>query len=227
VIRKADVVLHDSLTGDEIIDRISESVKVVDVGKRSKERTEQHEIHSLMREKTQNGKTVVRLKGGDPYVFGRGGEETEYLASHDIDFEVVPGISSVLAAPEIARIPLTHRDYASSFTVITGHEDPTKDESSLDWTALARNLVTGGTLIILMGVRRLPDNVTTLLENDVPPETPAAMIEKATWSDEQTVTGTLGTIVERSQAVNIEPPAVTVIGDVVRVRQEMEEWFTA
>jgi uroporphyrin-III C-methyltransferase len=220
---EADVVLHDSLTGDEILDELPETVEVIDVGKRPPDRTPQEEINRLMAERSRRGERVVRLKGGDPTVFGRGGEEAEYLASENVDFEFVPGVSSVLAAPSVSGIPLTHRDHSSSLTVITGHETPDKEESALDWSALADTITDGGTLVILMGVRRLSENVRALRSHGVPPETPAAMVQKATWSGEQTVVGTLSSIAEERRTAGIESPAVTIVGDVVNVRRDVKE----
>ncbi|MDY7083380.1 MAG: SAM-dependent methyltransferase, partial [Halobacteria archaeon] len=162
-----------------------------------------------------------RLKGGDPNVFGRGGEEAEHLASHGVEFEVVPGVSSVVSTGAYG-IPLTHREHSSSFTVVTGHEDPTKDESALDWESLAGNVEAGGTLVILMGVRRLPDNVSMLRENGVSADTSVAMVEKATL-DSHVVTGTLDDIVSKARSAKIEPPAITVVGDVVDVREKVVE----
>lgn len=225
LLQEADVVLHDSLTGDEIVDDLPESVEVIDVGKRPPQRTTQDEINELMLGRSRKEETVVRLKGGDPNVFGRGGEEAEYLASEDVPFEIIPGVSSVLAAPSVSGIPLTHRDRSSSLTVITGHQTPDKDESAIDWDALADSINAGGTLVILMGVNRLPKNVRALRKHGVPRRTPTAMVQKATWGDEKTVTGTLSDIVEKSRAVEIESPAVTIVGDVVNVRGEVEEWL--
>lgn len=222
-IESADVVFHDSLTGDEIVADIPETVDIVDVGKRPPNRTSQEEINNLMREHASDGKRVVRLKGGDPNVFGRGGEEAEYLADHEIPFEVVSGISSVLAASGVSGIPLTHRNCSSSLTVITGHQTPDKDESRIDWTAIAEMIGAGGTLVILMGVSKLSENVDALREQDVPDETPVAMVEKVTWQDQRTITGTLDTIVDRCQGVGIEPPAVTIVGTVVDVRDSIED----
>ena len=225
---EADAVLHDRLADDRIVASCPDAAEIVDVGKRpgpDGERTTQEEIHHLMVRKAREGKDVVRLKGGDPTVFGRGGEEAEHLAAAGVDFEIVPGITSAVAGPGVAGIPVTHRDHASSVTVVTGHEDPTKDDSALDWDALAANVRAGGTLVVLMGVRRLPDYVAALREGGLSPETPAAMVEKATREEEFTVTATVETIVERRDEVGIEPPAVTVFGDVVEVRDRVAEFL--
>ncbi|MDY6819063.1 MAG: uroporphyrinogen-III C-methyltransferase [Halobacteriales archaeon] len=220
LLETADIVLHDKLPGPEIIDQIPPA-KREDVGKRAGgERTPQSEINDRLVELARAGKTVVRLKGGDPFVFGRGGEEAEYLAAHDVPVEIVPGITSAIAGPAAAGIPVTHRDRASSVSVVTGHEDPDKPESAIDWEALA---ATGGTIVVLMGVGKLPEYTQTLLAAGMAPETPVALIERATWPDMQIATGTLETIVSVRDEVGIEPPAVTVIGEVVRGYEHIQE----
>ena len=224
LIEEADVVLHDKLPGPEIIDSIPEERRE-DVGKRAGgERTPQEEINARLVELAREGKDVVRLKGGDPFVFGRGGEEMEYLAAHDVAFEVVPGITSPLAAPAVAGIPATHRDFVSNVTLVTGHEDPTKEESSVDWDALAE---TGGTIVVLMGVGKLPEYTRELREAGMDPDTPVALVEKGTRPGQRVATGTLDTIVSVRDEEGIEPPAVTVIGEVVRVRDDVAEWLDA
>jgi uroporphyrin-III C-methyltransferase len=219
----ADVVLYDSLVDERVVAELSDGVETIDVGKRPPNRTSQDEINRLLCERAQRGERVVRLKGGDPCLFGRGGEEATHLASESIAFEIVPGVSSVLAAPSVSGIPLTHRGRASSVTVLTGHETPEKDESALDWEALATTVAAGGTLVILMGVKRLSENVHALRDRDLAPETPVAMIQEATREEERTIVGTLDTIVERRERAAIQPPAVTIVGDVVSVREEIEE----
>jgi len=214
----ADVVLYDSLVSEAVLELIPSDTRRLDVGKRpgpDGERTTQEEINGLLVEHARAGETVLRLKGGDPTVFARGGEEADHLAAAGIPHEFVPGVSSVLGAPESAGIPLTHRDHASSLTVVTGHEDPTKEGTSLDWEALARTVTAGGTLVILMGVRRLPTIADGLREHGVPADTPAATVQEATLETEQTVQGTLSTIGGRIRAAEIDPPATTVVGDVV------------
>lgn len=219
LLEDADVVLHDKLPGPEILDEIPEA-KREDVGKRaSGERTPQAEINERMVELAHEGKDVVRLKGGDPFVFGRGGEEMVYLADHDVPFEVVPGITSAIAAPAAADIPVTHRDHASSVSFVTGHEDPTKEESAVDWDALA---ATGGTIVVLMGVGKLPAYTQELLDAGMDPETPVALVEKGTRPGQQVATGTLETIVEARDEAGIEPPAVTVIGGVAGIPEVIE-----
>lgn len=226
LLEDADVVFHDSLVGTEIVEEVPPpETEIVDVGKRpyTDRRWKQDEINRYLAQKARETETVVRLKGGDPSVFGRGGEEAEFLAKHDIPFELIPGVTSAIAGPELAGIPLTHREHASSLTVVTGHEDPTKDESALDWESLAGNVVAGGTLVILMGVGRLPDNTEALREHGVPDDTPVAIIEKVTREEGTVTTGTLGTIIRRSQEAGVEPPAVIVVGDVVGIREDIEE----
>ncbi|WP_251341932.1 uroporphyrinogen-III C-methyltransferase [Haloplanus halophilus] len=217
---EADVVLHDSLVGDGVIESIPDPTRVENVGKRADgERTPQAEINDRLVREATAGREVVRLKGGDPTIFARGGEEAEHLASHGVPFEVVPGITSAVAAPGVAGIPPTHRDHASTLAVVTGHEDPTKADSALDWDALSSLVAAGGTLVILMGVGRLPDNVAALRAGGVDADTPVAMVERATLDDERVVTGTLDSIVSRAEEAAVEPPAVTVVGDVVDVRE--------
>jgi uroporphyrin-III C-methyltransferase len=219
LLQDADVVLHDKLPGPEILEQIPEA-KREDVGKRAGgERTPQAKINERMVELAREGNDVVRLKGGDPFVFGRGGEEMVYLAEHDVPFEVVPGITSAIAAPAAADIPVTHRDHASSVSFVTGHEDPTKDESAVDWAALA---ATGGTIVVLMGVGKLPAYTQELLDAGMEPETPVALVEKGTRPGQQVATGTLDTIVEARDEAGIEPPAVTVIGGVSGIREAVE-----
>jgi uroporphyrin-III C-methyltransferase len=217
---EADVVLHDSLVGDGVIESIPDPTRVEHVGKRADgERTPQAEINDRLVREATAGHDVVRLKGGDPTVFARGGEEAEHLARHGVAFEVVPGITSAVAAPGVAGIPATHRDHASTFAVVTGHEDPSKADSALDWDALSALVDAGGTLVILMGVGRLPDNVAALRAGGVASDTPVAMVERATLPDERVVAGTLDSIVTRADEAAVEPPAVTVVGDVVGVRE--------
>jgi uroporphyrin-III C-methyltransferase len=211
LLEEADVVLHDKLPGPDILGQIP-AEKREDVGKRAGgERTPQSETNARLVELAEQGKDVVRLKGGDPFVFGRGGEEMQYLAEHGVDFEVVPGITSAVAAPASVDIPVTHRDHASSVSFVTGHEDPEKDESAVDWQALAD---TGGTIVVLMGVGKLPEYTAALRDAGMAPKTPVALIEKGTRPGEQVATGTLATIVDARDEQGIEPPAVTVIGGV-------------
>ncbi|ACV47231.1 MULTISPECIES: uroporphyrinogen-III C-methyltransferase [Halomicrobium] len=222
LLETADVVLHDKLPGPEIIGMIPEA-KREDVGKRAGgEWTPQEYTNRRLVELAREGKDVVRLKGGDPTVFGRGGEELVHLARHGVPVEIVPGITSAVAGPAAAGIPVTHRDHASSVSFVTGHEDPTKAESAVDWAALA---ATGGTIVVLMGVGKLPDYTAALREAGMDPETPVALIERATWPGQQVATGTLDSIVSARDAAGIEPPAITVIGDVAATRADVLEFL--
>ena len=222
LIEEADVVLHDKLPGPEILEPIPEE-KREDVGKRAGgEWTPQEYTNRRLVELAEAGNTVVRLKGGDPFVFGRGGEEAEHLAAHGIEFEYVPGVTSAIAGGGVAGIPVTHRDHASSVSFVTGHEDPTKAESAIDWAALA---ATGGTIVVLMGVGKLPMYVDELESAGMDPETPVALVERATWPGQRVATGTLETIVEVRDEAGIEPPAITVIGDVAATRDRLGEFL--
>ena len=219
LLEDADVVLHDKLPGPEILSEIPEG-KREDVGKRAGgKRTPQSETNARLVELAEAGNDVVRLKGGDPFVFGRGGEEMVYLAEHEVPFEVVPGISSAVAAPAAAEVPVTHRDHASSVSFVTGHEDPTKDESAVNWAALAE---TGGTIVVLMGVGKLPRYTQALLDAGMAAETPVVLVEKGTRPGQQVASGTLDSIVASRDEVGIEPPAVTVIGGVAGVREDVQ-----
>ncbi|MFQ3318373.1 MAG: uroporphyrin-III C-methyltransferase [Natronomonas sp.] len=218
LIEEADVVLHDKLPGPKILDSIPEE-KREDVGKRAGgEWTPQEYTNQRLVELAGQGKTVVRLKGGDPFVFGRGGEEAEHLAANEVPFEYVPGITSAIAGAGVAGIPVTHRDHVSSVTFVTGHEDPTKEESAIDWHALAE---TGGTLVVFMGVGKLPMYTGELLSAGMAPDTPVALVERATWPNQQVALGTLDTIVDVRDEDGIEPPAITVIGGVAATRERV------
>ncbi|MFC5971739.1 uroporphyrinogen-III C-methyltransferase [Halomarina salina] len=222
LLEEADVVLHDKLPGPEILGSIPEG-KREDVGKRAGgDRTSQEYTNDRLVELAREGKSVVRLKGGDPFVFGRGGEEAEHLAANEIPFEVVPGVTSAVGGPAVAGIPVTHRDHASSVTFVTGHEDPTKEESAVDWAALA---ATGGTLVVLMGVGKLPDYTAALRAAGMDAATPVALVERATWPDQRVATGTLETIVEVRDREDISPPAITVVGEVAATRETLAEFM--
>jgi uroporphyrinogen III methyltransferase/synthase len=182
----------------------------------------QEEINALLVQLGRTGKTVVRLKGGDPYVFGRGGEEAQALAAAGLPFEVVPGVTSGIAAPAYAGIPVTHRGVSTSVAFVTGHEDPTKGEPDVDWDRLANG---AETLVLYMGVGRLAEISSGLVSAGRSPETPVACIRWGTLPEQRTVTGTLGDIAEKVAEANLKPPAITVIGDVVALRDEGLDWF--
>ena len=219
LIKEADVILIDNLVLG-VKKLIPEGKKVIDIGKTAKKhKFSQDAINMLMVDLSEKYGKVVRLKGGDPYIFGRGGEEAVFLRKHGVDFEVVPGITSAIAAPAYFSIPLTYRGISSSVTVITGHEMEEKEESeSINWEAIA-NLK--GTLIILMGVGTLNKNVEKLLKHGLRAETPAAVIEKGFTEDARIVVGTLGNIVELAEREKVKPPAVIVVGEVVKVREKL------
>jgi uroporphyrin-III C-methyltransferase len=218
VIDAADVILYDQLPGDEIIASLPKTAELIDVGKYGGHHIrEQEEIEALMIEKARQGKAVVRLKGGDPFLFGRGGEEMETLREHGIPVEVVPGITSAIAVPECVGIPVTHRKYASQVTMLTGHEDPKKPDSALNWAWLAKS---PGTIVILMGVKNLGPITLALVQNGMNGETPVAIIERGLRPDQRVTTSTLATIADIAASREVRPPAVIVIGDVVRLFQD-------
>lgn len=219
---RADVVVYDALVNPDLLRLAPKTAEIIYGGKRAKDHAiPQNELNELLIARAKAGKTVVRLKGGDPYIFGRGGEEAEELAAAKIPFEVVPGISSVVAAPNYAGIPLTHRDHCSSFTVFTGHEDPAKEESSLDWAQIA---ATPGTKVILMGVERIRHLAESLVAHGLAAQTPVAMVRWGTTGRQQTIAGTLGNVADLAAASQFSAPAVTVIGDVVKLRKKLN-WF--
>jgi uroporphyrinogen III methyltransferase/synthase len=221
-LRQAEVVVYDYLANVELLRDACPDAEFIYVGKRAGRHTlSQEEIIQILVEKAQAGKTVVRLKGGDPFVFGRGGEEAGALATAGIPFEIIPGVTSAVAAPAYAGIPVTQRGLASSFAVVTGHEDPTKAESAIDWEYLARGV---DTLIFLMGVGNLPEIVAQLMEHGRPPETPAALVRWGTTPRQETVVGTLADIADKVEAAGLRPPAVTVIGQVVNLREHLR-WY--
>jgi uroporphyrin-III C-methyltransferase len=220
VLEEADVILYDSLVGEQIIEMLMEmEAELIDVGKRGGfHRYSQDEINQMIVGYAKEGKTVVRLKGGDPYLFGRGGEEAEVIAEEGIEVEVVPGITSAIAVPASAGIPVTHRDFASSVTFITGHEADEKEKTSINWKALAE---LGGTLVILMGVKKLADNITRLLGYGMSPETPVAIIEKGTTPFQKVTVGKLKNIVDMAEKNKVRPPAIVVIGRVVTLHEKL------
>lgn len=221
LIDTADVVIYDQLPGEAILSSIPEKTEKIDAGKYAGDHTlSQDRINELIVKKAKEGKMVVRLKGGDPYVFGRGGEEAQELIQAGVRFEVVPGITSAISAPAYAGIPVTHRDHASMVTFITGHEDPTKEESALDWETLAKF---SGTIVILMGVKMLERNVNELMRYGKDPSTPIALIERGTRPDQKVTVGTLENIVSLKKERKVKAPAITIIGDVVKLHDELGE----
>ena len=219
LLRDAQIVVYDQLVNPALLEEVSANAERIFVGKQAgKHCIAQNQINRVLIDYARRGYEVVRLKGGDPFVFGRGGEEAEALADAGIPFEIVPGVSSAVAVPAYAGIPLTHREYASSFAVVTGHE-AIKTKSSVDWAKLATAV---DTLVILMGQHNLPAIVAKLLAHGRSPETPAAVIRQGTTAEQETVTGTLADIVEKSAA--LKAPALIVIGNVVGLKDKLS-WF--
>lgn len=215
VIDKADVVLFDQLPGEEILATLPEKAEKIDCGKYGGKHTlEQEEIEALMLDRARKGRLVVRLKGGDPFLFGRGGEELETIRAAGIPVRMVPGISSALAVPASVGIPLTHRTYASQVTILTGNEDPTKPGPALDWELLAKSR---GTIVILMGVANLKKIADALLRNGKAATTPVAIIERGLRKDSRVTTAPLEGIAAAAEKALVKPPAVIVIGDVVNL----------
>jgi uroporphyrinogen III methyltransferase/synthase len=219
LLRCADVVICDQLVNPVLLNFARADAEIVSRGKRTE--FSQEQLNELMITKVREGKCVVRLKGGDPYIFGRGAEEAEALAAVKIPFEVVPGVSSIVAAPNYAGIPLTHRDHCSSFTVFTGHENPTDNKTNLRHDQIAR---IPGTKVVLMGTENLGDWTKSLIVHGMYPETPAAIIQWGTLGKQKSVSGTLATIAKLAADKKIAPPALTIIGDVVKLREKLN-WF--
>ncbi|MES2995429.1 MAG: uroporphyrinogen-III C-methyltransferase [Verrucomicrobiota bacterium] len=218
----ADVLIHDALIAPEFLTWVKPGCEVIHVGKRAGDHTlPQDEINDLIVAKTEAGKTVVRLKGGDPFIFGRGGEEAAELANAGVPFEIIPGISSAIAGPAYAGIPVTHRAHNTQLTIFTGHEDPAKDSSSIDYATLAK---TPGTKVFLMGMSRLGEITREFLNHGADPSTPVALIRWATTPRQKTITATLADIAQIAEREDFGSPAVAVIGSVVKER-ELISWF--
>ena len=216
-LRRADVVLYDRLVAPQLLDEIQPLAEAIDVGKApSRHRFPQEQINALLIEKARQGGRVARLKGGDPFVFGRGGEECQALAEAGIPYEVIPGVSSAIAVPAYAGIPVTQRGVSTAFTVIAGHT--VGPEADIDWDSIPRS----GTLVFLMGVAHLPEIRARLLANGLSAQTPVAVIEQGATANQVVVEGDLENILEKAQAIC--PPATIVIGEVVRMRQQIA-WF--
>ena len=216
-LRRADVVLYDRLSSPELLNEAPSHAELIDVGKEPKRhRRSQKEINDLLIEKAKEGKVVVRLKGGDPFVFGRGGEECQALAEAGIQYEVVPGVSSAIAVPAYAGIPVTHRGVTTTFAVVAGHTGGA--ESDIDWAAISRL----GTIVFLMGVEHMAEIIQQLIANGRSSDTPAAVIREGSTQNQLVVAGTLADIVRKAEG--ILPPAILVVGEVVRLREQID-WF--
>jgi uroporphyrinogen III methyltransferase / synthase len=221
-IEQADVIVYDSLANPEMLGWARDDAEIIYAGKRAGEHTlKQEEITALLVNKAGEGKRVVRLKGGDPFVFGRGAEEAQGIVEAGLSFEIVSGISSAIAGPAYAGIPVSHRAENSHFTVFTGHEDPAKTKSAIDFEALAK---LGGTQVMLMGVDRIESVAAEMMKNGVGPTLPVALIRWATTGRQETLTGTIGDIAQRLRERGFEAPAVAIFGDVVRLRADLN-WF--
>ncbi len=216
LLRLADVIIYDLLVNPALLKFARADAEIISRGKRTE--FSQEQISELLIAKAREGKTVVRLKGGDPYIFGRGGEEAEALAAAKIAFEVVPGVTSVIAAPNYAGIPLTHRDHCSSFTVFTGHENPDDAKTNLRYEEIAK---IPGTKVVLMGMEKLADWTKSLIAHGMSPATPVAVVQSGTLGKQKSVSGTLATIAKLVAEKKIVPPALTVIGDVVKLREKL------
>jgi uroporphyrin-III C-methyltransferase len=221
ILRKADVVVYDRLVNEALLNLAPENALKIYVGKEpGRHEISQEEITNRLIHSASQGKTVVRLKGGDPFLFGRGGEEAEALAASGVPFEVVPGVTSALAAPAYAGIPITHRQYASSVVIVTGHSGA-ENAKPVNWEKLAR---CADTIVILMGLEALAETVKKLLAGGLNPETPAAIIEWGTTSRQKVVTCTTEDLAKTAKEKNVMPPAVVVIGEVVKLGSKLA-WF--
>lgn len=221
-LERAQVVVYDRLLDSSLLQTAPPSAERVFVGKeRGRQAMTQEEINHVLIDRATAGLEVVRLKGGDPFVFGRGGEEALSLAEHGIPFEVVPGVTSPIGAAAYAGIPLTHRGMSSAFTVVSGSEDPLKPDLAVSWEALAR---TGGTLVVLMGWAELEAILAALRSGGMDPATPVALVQYGTWLHQKTVIGCLETILERGRRAGLEPPVIAVVGEVVKLREKLR-WF--
>ena len=221
-IQSADVIIYDYLASPALLKYARKSAELIYVGKKGGDHTlSQDQINDLIVEKAKPGAIVTRLKGGDPFIFGRGGEEAEVLVKVGLSFEIVPGVTSAIAAPAYAGIPLTHRKLTSTVAFVTGHEDPKKEESRINWAALATGI---GTLVFFMGVKNLPEIARQLMDHGKSPDTPVALVRWGTTPGQVTVSGTLDTIVAKVRAAGLKAPALIVVGDVVNLRPTLK-WF--
>ncbi|MDP4160226.1 MAG: uroporphyrinogen-III C-methyltransferase, partial [Bacillota bacterium] len=221
-IAKADVLIYDRLASRRLLTLVRPDCELIYVGKSPDRHTlKQEEINQLLVDKGLEGKIVTRLKGGDPFVFGRGGEEAEALLEAGIQFEVVPGITSAISVPAYAGIPVTHRDFTTSFAVITGHEDPTKNETTIHWNHLAQS---HGTLVFLMGMENLPLIAQKLMENGKKPTTPVGIIQWGTRPEQRTLVGQLDTIASEVKKEGFTNPSIIIVGEVVSLREKLQ-WF--
>lgn len=222
LVKSCDVILYDRLVSREIVDQIPEGTEKVYVGRSVGDpATHQERTNQLMVKHAKQGKQVLRLKGGDPFIFGRGAEEAEYLRKHGIGFEIVPGITSAIASPAYAGIPLTHRRFSSSVAIVTGHEGAEKDELAVKWDKLAGSV---DTIVVMMGIGQLEQIARDLVKAGMKRNTKVAIIQSGTTEKQRVVKGTLGTIVRIAETANVGPPAVIVIGSVAALNKDLS-WF--
>ncbi len=223
LLERAEVIVYDYLASRRLLKYVPKEAQFVYAGKRGgvKHIHTQEEINQMLVDFARAGKTVVRLKGGDPFIFGRGGEELEILAQNNVPFEVVPGVTSATAAATYAGIPITHRDYTATVAFITGHEDPSKASSNIDWSKIATGI---GTIVVYMGIKNLPSIVKNLIDNGRDSQTPVAVVRWASTPEQKSVFGTLETIADIVKEADIKPPALIVIGEVVNLRSTID-WF--
>lgn len=219
LLKSCDVVFYDRLVSKEIIDQIPSKSKTIFVGRSAGDAANHQDYtNKLMVEHANKGKRVLRLKGGDPFIFGRGAEEAEYLFKHNVKFEIVPGITSAIGSAAYAGIPLTHRRFSSSVAIVTGHEDPSKSESSVNWSKLAFAV---DTLVILMGIEQLSRITGILINSGMKKNTEVAIIENGTTRKQREITGNLGNIVRKAHSARIEAPAIIIFGKVVSLHKKL------
>lgn len=223
-LQEADVIAYDRLANPKLLDYAKKEAELIYVGKLPDRHSwSQEEINQMLVDKAKAGKVVTRLKGGDPFVFGRGGEEAAVLAEHHVPFEVVPGITAGIGAPAYAGIPVTQRGIASSFAVVAGHESPGKEQSSIRWDKIATAV---DTIAFYLGIKNLPLICEKMIEHCRDPQTPVAIIHWGTMPEQKTVIGTLETIVAVARENKIENPSIILVGDVVQAREKIR-WFDA
>jgi uroporphyrin-III C-methyltransferase len=217
LVRSADVIVYDQLANPELLDRARPGAKLIDVGKEGgHHKVRQEGINKIIVEEASEGRMVVRLKGGDPFMFGRGGEEAEELRKAGIKVHVVPGVTSAIAAPAMAGIPVTHRDHAPMVTFVTGHERDDRPDERINWEALAN---TGGTIVVLMGMANLAQNMSRLVKGGLDPSTPVAVVHRGSTPSQKVVVSTLDGIAEECRRQGIASPAVVVVGGVASLRE--------
>lgn len=222
LLKNCDIILYDRLVGRRILELIPESTPKIYVGRTSGDpTTNQVKTNKIMLQYALEGKKVLRLKGGDPFIFGRGGEEAEFLNENDIDFEIIPGISSAIGSAVYSGIPLTHRQFSSSVAIVTGHEDPTKKEKSIRWDKLAMAV---DTIVILMGVENLESIIKNLINYGLSNDTKIAVIQNGTLKEQKVIIGNFRDIRKKIDDASIKPPAVIIIGEVVSLSDKIK-WF--